>query len=144
MVNQFQVSFSQEDLCCYKEGYCRMYSTVNPRPERGQFIVRTHGVDEIADVNVASDGNWEVYLRQVVTDCQHGDIIVVHDKDRLYRCEFVNDSESKNNGLFIFRKVSLLTVVNMIHTLENQLQEMEKKLQVKMSDLAGHVNDLIN
>ena len=129
MTNQFQVHFSDEDLTIINGDYCKMPSSIQPTPEVGQFVVKPQGVYEIATVQLGFDG-WDVYLRQIVTECIEGDVIIVYNKDRIYRCEH------HENGGVVFKKVTLLTLYNL-------LQQLEKQMSVKMADLAGHVDDLI-
>jgi hypothetical protein len=107
-----------------------MYSNTSPTPCAGNFIVRQDGIYEIVTANLNFDGNWDIYLRPVLTECQEGDIILVHNKDKMYKCEEISD------GKYGFKKISLLTLLNYI-------QQLEKRLEVKIADLAGHVNDLI-
>ena len=130
MTNQFQVHYSELDIFNFEGEYGQMSSFTNPTPGPGKFLVSPQGIYEVATATVSESGNWDVYLRQIVTECQEGDLIIVQNKDRVYKCE------RTANGTFGFRKLSLVTLYNMI-------QQLEKTWEVKMADLAGHVDDLI-
>ena len=128
--NQYQVHFSEEDLFHIEGDYCRMHADITPTPECGHFLVRPYGLYELATVNMGSDGYWDVYLRQIMAGLEDGDILLVSNKERMYRCEKIQDVAGIS---FSFKKVSWLTLMRMI-----------EDVKTKISDLAAHVEKLIH
>ncbi len=124
---QYQVQFSEEDLFHIEGDFCRMYGTISPTPDIGMHVVRPQGIFKIEQASFAiHDGNYDVYLRPMNTQCEDSDAILVQDKERLFRCH-------KVNGNYGFKKVTLLTLLHGMQNLENRLVQLSKKLDSTIS-----------
>lgn len=125
MASQYQVHFSEDDLFHIEGPFCRMHANIVPTPEIGHFVVRSDGIYEIKQCSWSTDTHYDVILQNVVTQTQDGDVIVVYNKDKYYKCH------NKDN-VYGFRKITLLSLMNTIYDLEH-----------KLSKLQNHVNMLI-
>ena len=121
-MTQYEVQFSEEDLFHIEGNYCRMHGNIVPTPDIGQFVVKSDGIYEIGGTSFSLDNHFDVYLRPVLTETQDGDIIVVHSKERYYRCY----NKDQKYG---FKKVTLLTLMNSIADLETRLVQMQKNMK---------------
>lgn len=126
MTAQYQVQFSEEDLFHIEGDYGKMHANMLPTPDVAQYLVKSNGIYEIAHVSYSMDGHFDVYLRPVVTQTADGDIIVVQNKERYYRC--IN-----RDGHYGFRRITLLSLLGIIHSLE-----------MKVSQLQQHISSLIH
>jgi|SRR6478609_5099437 len=132
MTAQYQVQFSEEDLFHIEGDYGRMHGNIVPTPDVGHYLVKTSGIFEVAHVSYSMDGHFDVYLRPVVTQTADGDAIVVHSKERYYRC--IN-----RDGQYGFRRITVLSLLNLVSSLEGKLHQLESKID----QLQAHVDSLI-
>lgn len=118
MTNQYSVQFSEEDLFHVEGAFCRMEANSDPRPATGQFVVKRDGIYEIAQVIYSMDNCYDVYMQPIVTQTQDGDIIVVADKERYYRCMNANDR-------YGFKKVTVASLLKDVNSLRERFDKLE-------------------
>jgi hypothetical protein len=133
MMAQYQVQYSDDDFFHVEGDYCKMHSTVIPPPQVGSFVVKPSGIYEIAQVTYSMDDYYDIYIQPVVTQTADGDVIVVTNKNVYYRC--IN-----KDGVYGFKKITMLTLLNQNHNLENRLDQ----LQAHVNELQKYINKLIN
>ena len=122
MVNTFTVAFSEEDLIekLAENSYTMDINIITP-PEKGLILVKSDGLFEIEHaINYSYDNKCHVFLTQIISYCCTDDIIVIKNKERMYRC--VN--EGKN-----YKRVTLFSMLMKINELTSRLLKVEKLLE---------------
>ena len=133
MMAQYSVHFSEEDFFNVDGDCLSLYPTSTPIPETGQFVVRNNGIYEISYVEYTIDNYYNITVQPILTQILNGDVIVVQNKDRYYRC--IN-----KDGVYGFKKINLLTLLKQNNNLEDRLDQ----LQEHVNQLQKYVNELIH
>src|ERR1700709_2865421 len=129
MFKNYQVQFSEDDLFHFENGFGRMYNNITPTPSKGQHLIRPQGLYVIEDVSVASwDNNFDITLRLLNHNpCQKGDVIIVANKDKLYRC-FICDE----NGCQ-YQKIGMFMLWQGLVTLEERFNALKSHVDSTIS-----------